>query len=46
LIMLGLVDLNALNMLMLIGVVGVAIIGIVYVASKVFKREEILIRWK
>ncbi|HUV24685.1 MAG TPA: hypothetical protein VMW26_04575, partial [Methanomassiliicoccales archaeon] len=45
-ILLGLVSLDVLNMLLFIGVVGAAVISIIYVATKVFKREEILIRWK
>lgn len=45
-ILLGLVNLDVLNMLLFIGVVGAAVVTIIYVAMKVFKREEILIRWK
>ena len=45
-ILLGLISLDALNMLLFIGVVGAAVVGLIYVAMKVFKREEILIRWK
>jgi ABC-2 type transport system permease protein len=45
-VLLGLVSLDALNMLLFIGVVGAAVVAIIYVATKVFKREEILIRWK
>jgi len=45
-ILLGLVTLNVLNMALFIGVIAFAVIGLLYVASKIFKREEILIRWK
>jgi ABC-2 type transport system permease protein len=45
-ILLGVVSLNLVNMILFTAVVGMGVVAIVFVATKVFKREEILIRWK
>jgi len=45
-ILTGLVALDVMKMLLFIGLIAVVVVGLLYVASKIFKREEILIRWK
>ena len=45
-ILIGLVTLDVMKMLLFIGLIAVVVVGLLYVASKIFKREEILIRWK
>jgi len=45
-ILTGLVTLDVMKMLLFIGLITVVVVGLLYVASKIFKREEILIRWK
>jgi ABC-2 type transport system permease protein len=42
----GLVTLNVAFMLLFIGIVGLADVGVFFLATKVFAREEILVRWK
>jgi ABC-2 type transport system permease protein len=42
----GFVALNVLFMLLFCGIIGLADIGVFFLAKRVFAREEILVRWK